>query len=217
MRNFLVVIVTMLLSIQIVISYGPSFAEKELNLPELQKLPAQMGSWVAVGEEAMDPNVEAYLRPDEYIIRNYRGGDGASNINLFVAYFKSINSGYGPHSPSVCLPGSGWLTRMQKSVALAVPGKSGGIPVNEYALEKNGEQILVLYWYQNGRRVWADELRSKLFLAPDLVRYRRSDVALVRVIAFLGRDQSIDMPLVYSTDFIKDLFPRLAQRLASTG
>jgi EpsI family protein len=210
-------ILTAILGIQVFLSYSPLFAERRLNSPGLQMLPATMGNWVAVGDQAMEAEVEEYLKPDEYLMRSYRHRDGGSDINLFVAYFKSLQSGYGPHAPNICLPGSGWLTRMQRSVMLPVPGKPEGIPINEYALEKNEEQILVLYWYQNNRRVWADELRARLFLTPDLLRYRRSDVALVRVIVPMGREKAIEKPLQYSVDFIRDLFPQLSERFAATG
>ena len=210
-------ILTAVLGVQVFLAYSPLFAERHLNSPGFQMLPAKMGNWVTVGDQAMEAEVEEYLKPDEYLMRSYRHEDGGSDINLFVAYFKSLQSGYGPHAPNICLPGSGWLTRMQRSVMLPVPGKPEGIPINEYALEKNGEQILVLYWYQNDRRVWASELRSRLFLAPDLLRYRRSDVALVRVIVPMGRDRAIEKPLQYSVDFIRDLFPQLAERFAATG
>ena len=217
LRTGLVIFVTAILGVQVFVSYSPLLAERHLNSPGLQMLPARMGNWIAVGDQAMEADVEEYLKPDEYLMRAYRHEGGGSDVSLFVAYFKSLQSGYGPHAPNVCLPGSGWLTRMQKSVMLPIPGKPEGIPVNEYALEKNGEQILVLYWYQNDRRVWANELRSRLFLAPDLLRYRRSDVALVRVIVPIGQDKTIEKPLQYSVDFVQDLFPQLAARFASTG
>ena len=217
LRTGLVIFVTAILGVQVFVSYSPLLAERHLNSPGLQMLPARMGNWTAVGDQAMEADVEEYLKPDEYLMRAYRHEDGGSDVSLFVAYFKSLQSGYGPHAPNVCLPGSGWLVRMQRTVMLPMPGKPEGIPVNEYALEKNGEQILVLYWYQNDRRVWANELRSRLFLAPDLLRYRRSDVALVRVIVPMGRDRAIEKPLQYSVDFIRDLFPQLAERFAATG
>jgi EpsI family protein len=210
-------ILTAVLGAQVFFSYSSLFAERHLNSPGLQMLPTKMGNWIAVGDQAMEADVEEYLKPDEYLMRAYRHEDGGGDISLFVAYFKSLQSGYGPHAPNICLPGSGWLTRMQRSVMLPMPGKPEGIPINEYALEKNGEQILVLYWYQNDRRVWANELSSRVFLTPDLLRYRRSDVALVRVILPMGRETTIEKPLQYSVDFIRDLFPQLAERFAATG
>jgi len=86
-------------------------------------------------------------------------------------------------------------------------------PVNQYVLEKNGEQILVLYWYQNSRRVWAEEFQAKLYLLPDLLRYRRSDVSLVRIVTPLGRDGSVDISLRHAAEFASELSPLLTERL----
>ena len=73
---------------------------------------------------------------------------------------------------SVCLPGSGWLVRSSRIRPLPCRDAPQGIPVNEYVLEKNNERILVLYWYQNDRNIWAEEFKAKLTLLPDLIRYQ---------------------------------------------
>jgi EpsI family protein len=164
------------------------------------------------GENALEPAVAAYLRPDSYIVRDYAHPDRGIAVNLFIAYFKSLQNSYGPHSPRVCLPGSGWNARSWKVVPMAVPTRSEAISVNEYTLEKGRQQILVLYWYQNNRRVWAEEFQAKLNLLPDLLRYRRSDVSLVRIVAPLGDSNQV---LKNSTEFAQALFPLLAERLAT--
>jgi EpsI family protein len=95
---------------------------------------------------------------------------------------------------------------------MTVASRPEAIPVNEYMLEKGRQQILVLYWYQNNRRAWAEEFQAKLNLLADLLRYRRSDVSLVRIVAPLnGSDSSHS--LESSKDFAQALFPALAERL----
>ncbi|HLK47885.1 MAG TPA: exosortase-associated EpsI family protein, partial [Bryobacteraceae bacterium] len=88
------------------------------------------------------------------------------------------------------------------------------IPVNQYTMEKGQERILVLYWYQNSRDTWSDEFHVKLRLLPDLIRYRRSDISLVRLIVPIGSSDS-SRELADCTDFTRAIFPDLAQRLAS--
>jgi EpsI family protein len=53
--------------------------------------------------------------------------------------------------------------------------------VNRYVVEKGGEKVLVLYWYQTSTRVVAKELAARFYLAADSVRLNRSDTALVRI------------------------------------
>jgi EpsI family protein len=186
-----------------------SVPEKNITVPQLESLPGQLGGWKTTSEEALDPAVQEYLKPDSYILRNYANAASGSAVNVFVAYFKSIQSGYGPHSPAVCLPGSGWLVRERNIINIAVPGRGPEIPVNKFLLEKGGQHILVLYWYQNDRNVWAEEFQGKLRLLPDLMKYKRSDVSLVRLVQPLPGDDATQA-LTECKQFTKLIFPALA-------
>lgn len=175
--------VCLILLLQTAASRALSIPERSLPLPDLQSLPMRVGQWQERGEHALDPNTREYLHPDEYILRDYVDETKGVSINLFVAYFKSLQDRYGPHSPRVCLPGAGWLVRSSRTVPVDGLGNSQTIPVNEYILEKSVNRILVVYWYQNERDVWADEFWAKIRLLPDLIRYQRSDVSLVRLVS----------------------------------
>ena len=188
--------------------------EQKIGIPGLHELPLQLGPWEASEEQSIGPDVTAYLKPDEYILRDYRDQQGGAPIDLFVAYFKSLQNTYGPHSPRICLPGSGWLVSSSKVVNIAVSGWPGGIPVNQFTMEKSNARILVLYWYQNDRDVWAEEFHAKLRLLPDLIRYRRSDVSLVRLVTPL-RDSTSGVELAKCEQFTKRIFPLLAEHFAS--
>ncbi len=188
--------------------------EAKIGIPGLHDLPWQVGPWQATAEQSIGPDVTAYLKPDEYILRDYVDNGNGGTIGLFVAYFKSLQNTYGPHSPRICLPGSGWLVSSSKIANIAVPGRPGGIPVNQFTMEKSNQRILVLYWYQNDRDVWAEEFYAKLRLLPDLIRYRRSDVSLVRLVAPM-RDSSSDPELKDCAQFTEQIFPLLAEHFAS--
>jgi EpsI family protein len=184
--------------------------EESITVPQLGNVPAQLGAWKTVSEQALDPGVQEYLKPNAYILRDYANPALGSSVNVFVAYFKSLQSGYGPHSPAVCLPGSGWLVLDREIIDISVPGRDAGIPVNKFVLEKSGQHILVLYWYQNDRNVWAQEFQGKLRLLPDLIKYKRSDVSLVRLVQPLqGEDAS--QALTDCKQFTKLIFPALSE------
>ena len=190
-----------------------SLPERPLPGPRLHDLPYEVGAWRVVEEQALDPTVNEYLKPDDYVIRDYQGQEGSS-VNLFLAYFKSLQNAYGPHSPKVCLPGAGWLVRSSKIASIQVPGRVESIPVNEYVMERSGQRIAVIYWYQNNRSVWAEEFRAKLTMLPDLIKYRRSDVSLVRLIAPVRSDEGVD-EMSRCAQFAKQVFPLLADRFES--
>ena len=191
-----------------------SISEHELSLPGLHQIPFGFGNFQARAEDTLEPAVLEYLRPDEYILRDYVNQKDGRPVNFFVAFFKSLQNEYGPHSPRNCLPSSGWLQRSWKVSHIAVPGSSEPIPVNEYVLEKSGQNILVLYWYQNDRHVWAEEFQAKLTLLPDLLRYRRSDVSLVRLVMPMSTG-SWEREFATGSEFAKLSFQSLAEHFKS--
>jgi EpsI family protein len=202
----------LILTLQAVALHRLSIVEPIRPIPGLHEVPLELREWKALGEDALEPGVTAYLKPDEYVLRDYVNERLGSTINVFLAYFKSLQSDYGPHSPRVCLPGNGWLVRSSAIASVQVPGRAESIPVNQIILEKDGSHILVLYWYQNNRDVWAEEFHAKVKLLPDLIRYRRSDVSLIRLITPL-RSTVAEGELTSCLDFTKLLFPILVEQL----
>lgn len=188
--------------------------ELKIPVPGLHQLPQHLEQWNSSGEQTMATATEQYLKPDEYILRDYTNAQDGASINVFVAYFKSLQSKYGPHSPSVCMPGSGWLVTSSKIANIAVPGLAREFPVNEYTLEKSDQRLFMMYWYQNDRDTWAREFEAKLRLLPDLVRYRRSDVSLIRLISPM-QGLSPDKEIPRSIRFAQAIYPLLTERFAS--
>lgn len=213
-RSALFAVVCGLLALQAGAGRLLSFSEQTIPSPGLHEIPSSIGHWRAGSEENLEPDIVNYLKPTEYILRDYASPDGGSPVNLFVAYFQSLDRTYGPHAPRICLPGSGWVESSSRVATLAIPSKLAGIPVNQLIYEKNGQRIVVEYWYQNNRRAWAEEFKAKLALLPDLIRYRRSDVTLIRLITSTreGREQ---VDLTNCSKFAKLLVPRLEERLGS--
>jgi EpsI family protein len=205
---------SLILALQFIGSRAFTLREKELSVPGLHAVPLNFEGWSARGEDSLESNVTEYLKPDEYILRDYSNGSTGNRINLFVAYFKSLQNVYGPHSPRVCLPGNGWWIRSSQIASIRVPGRDAPVDVNEYFLDKSGQQIVAVYWYQNDRNVWAEEFWEKFKLLPDLITYRRSDVSLVRLISPLNSFDR-ESVLARSIEFAKEIFPVLAERFAT--
>ena len=206
--------VCLILVLQTGASHMLTVDERSIPIPKLHEIPADLGKWRAVAEQSLDKMTLQQLNPDDYILRDYQNAQKEGSINLFIAFFKSLQNTYGPHAPRICLPGAGWLESSAKVTSVMVPGKAGGIPVNQLTYEKSGQRILVLYWYQNDRAIWAQEFEAKFRLLPDLLKYRRSDVSLVRLIAPL-RGSMLDAEPSNSVDFAQALFPSLVERLGT--
>ena len=130
---------------------------------------------------------------------------------MLVAWFQTQREGARqPHSPKVCLPGAGWIPRVVDQVA--VETSAGPVTVNRYIVEKETQRAVVLYWYQTPRRVIAGEWAAKFWLAADALRDKRTDTALVRVIAWPdpGGDQAAT---AVAAGFVGYLYPMLREYL----
>lgn len=148
----------------------------------LRELPVQLGSWSMVSESQIEPEVQDVLKADDTLNRIYVDAATGGDASLFVAFFKTQKTGVAPHSPKVCLPGSGWEPSRSELVRLRVPGRAEPIPVNHSVIAKGEEKSIVLYWYQTHNNVIADEYRAKVNTVLDSVRYHRSDTAIVRIV-----------------------------------
>jgi EpsI family protein len=98
------------------------------------------------------------------------------------------------------------------TIEVPVSGEPLPINVNFYVVSRGQTQSLVLYWYQGHGRVVASEYRAKLFTILDSMRYRRSDTALVRVVAPIT-DGNSGRAASAATDFVQVLFGPLKSYL----
>jgi len=194
----------------------------------LAELPMQLAPWQGARAEDLDKDVLAVLGVDDYINRVYRAQAGAP-LGLYIGYYKSQREGESMHSPLNCLPGAGWIPmssgRLAIPVQLSASGSAVGsspqtppstIEVNRYVVQKGGETMLVLYWYQSHGRVIASEYWGKIYMVLDAIRTNRTDAALVRVIVPVtntGGGSSEQQAERVASDFVRTIFPLLGQHL----
>ena len=114
-----------------------------------------------------------------YLNREFDLG-GVGPASLYVGYHATQQGDKRMHSPTLCLPGSGWNPSDARVVNVSLEGKS--YTVNRYVLQKSGQRILVYYWFQGRGRVTAGETALKLNAFKDALFNHRDEEALVRII-----------------------------------
>lgn len=203
-------ILAVILAAQALLLWGVTLEERIPAPPALDQIAANFASWNLIGEEELDGATEALLKPDASLVRGYRHAGNQTAATLFVGYFKTSQPNHPmPHSPAVCLPGAGWKEVYQHEISLT--GAHGeAFPLNEYVLEKAGQRLIVLYWYQNRQRSWANAVLAKVYMLPDFFRYRRSDVALVRI-SLSAKDSSSRQQLEIAKDFARLVYPAVRE------
>lgn len=130
------------------------------------------------------------LRLSDYIIANYRNGQGQA-MTFFVAYYQDQHKGGATHSPESCLPGSGWEFRESGTIKLTVSEGKPAFTVNRALMEKGDARQLVYYWFPQRGRLLTNLYQLKLYTFWDSLTQRRSDGALVRIIADIGKNERL--------------------------
>ncbi len=153
----------------------------------------------------MDPTVAEVLGADDTIVVTFAAPDG-KNFNLYMAYLDAQRDGRSWHSPRQCIPGGGWQITNHDIVEMTT---SNGtlIKYNRLIIQNRDVQQLVYYWYdQRGRKV-ANEFTMKLWLIFDAVFKKRSDGAMIRLIAQVSDQEGIAATDAYLKSIMNDMEP----------
>lgn len=142
--------------------------------------PTRLGNWTGHAEE-LDSQTVGMLKATDYYLGDFSEVTRTMPVNLFVAYYDSLNKGAAIHSPRVCLPGAGWefASFQERKLADIVPGLKG--TYNRAVIQNGTQKILMYYWYQQGSRRTANEFSMKYYLLVDSIIKHRQDGALVRL------------------------------------
>ena len=206
LRTRLLVIVLLLLAARLATS---AREPRVMPLTEpLSAFPLHVEEWDGQNGQPFDAETMEVLGADDYLNRIYHHPTYGV-AGLYVGYYGAQQQGDTIHSPQNCLPGSGWVPISHLRPTLET--SEGRFPINRYIVERRGERQLVVYWFEGrGRRV-ASEYVNKAYLLHDAFRLRRTDGALVRIIAPISRDEtSAD---VAAQAFARSLVPHLTRWL----
>jgi EpsI family protein len=149
-------------------------------VPERQRFalfPEKIGAWQGHASR-LDSETQRGLGVDDYVLSDFNVPGGRS-VNLYVAYYASQRTGVSPHSPSVCIPGGGWLITKLEQISHSVNGIE--MPMNRIIIERDAHKQLVYYWFSERGRLMADEYLVKAYLLADAITMNRTDGAMVRL------------------------------------
>ena len=171
-----------------------------------EQFPLSLGDWHGQ-DQPIEQRIANATGADDLLSRTYRD-KGGQFIGLYVGYYRSQRTGETIHSPKNCLPGTGW--EPVRAARLTIPiSQASPITVNEYLVEKDGNQYLVLYWFQARGRVIASEYSGKVWLVLDSIGRNRTDGALVRL--FTSTKDVEDKERERAVSFVRVLYPELTR------
>ena len=176
---------------------------------EFSQFPLEIGQWKGRAD-FVDPVYMPLLQLDDYILADFIDTTG-QRVNFYVPYYATQVNGNSAHSPRACIPGDGWEIRdfaphkMQSVMFNGAPLK-----VNRVVIQKGEHRQLVYYWFQQRGRIVTDEYVVKLFIFWDSLMRHRSDGAMVRLVAPLGRGEAFEAVDQRLETFAAQAVPELA-------
>lgn len=179
----------------------------EVDARALAELPLAFSGWSGAAlplEAAVENELDAELN----LQRLYRRRSG-ERVWLYIGYYGTERGGRPEHTPRGCYTGAGWQIESQRQLEV---GGGSGLAVNEFRVSRDGESLLVHFWYRSHRRSGMlggfDQNLDRLF---GRVLEGRADGALVRVSAPLrGGDEVAVRSQLFA--FALELERELAQR-----
>jgi EpsI family protein len=204
-------LVPVFLAAQVLLIHAAASREHPPPPPLLWRFPVEFDRWKLFREDPVAADVARELGADALLSQTYVEAPTGSLASLFVAWFQTQRASV-RHSPKVCLPATGWMPEVKDEVTLDTA--AGPITVNRYLVANGAGRAVVLYWYQTPRRVIADDwaFSTKLWLVADAWRDKRTDTALVRVMAWPA-DGRYEGATTAAMEFARKLYPRLCEYL----
>jgi EpsI family protein len=115
----------------------------------LSSLPIRLGNWRGEATK-LDPQIAAATEADVIVDRLYHDDTGHT-VSLHSAMFQRPDKGV-YHSPMNCYRSAGWKLIEETRENIEISGDLT-IPVNLTTWEREGDKILVAFWYQLGEYV----------------------------------------------------------------
>lgn len=138
-------------------------AEQEIiATAPLADIPLRLGRWTGT-ELPVPDDVATMLTFDTAVQRIYR--DLGYEVTVWAVFWSSRNMVKGYHHPDVCWPNRGF--RLVSREVVPLPAGDGTLPVTVREFERGPDRHLILYWTQEGRRVWSAEDEQQVRLAGD--------------------------------------------------
>ena len=161
---------------------------KIISNTSLSQFPEQLGEWRAT-ESRLLPSIEAVAGASEYYYGDFFSSTGGK-VNLYIAYYHDQKKGVAPHSPTVCIPGDGWVIKSDEKLQLQSKNNTT-IDVSRLLISKGNKKIITYYWLKQGSKVFYQQLMARLDLVRYVIQENRSDAALIRMVSEVESDEDI--------------------------
>jgi exosortase D (VPLPA-CTERM-specific) len=208
--QFLVAVI--LIGVTAIVAQSVNFREAVPISRSFNQFPLRVGAWSGQ-VQTMDKKFIEGLKFTDYIIAKYRT-DSSHSVNFYTAYYETQRKGESIHSPSSCLPGSGWEFQQAGRTEIVLSRENTHkMPVNRAVISNAGYRQLAYYWFPMRGRVLTNIWEMKWYNFWDALTRQRTDGALVRLITPISPNETIADADLRLQAFTRELVPVLNEFL----
>jgi exosortase D (VPLPA-CTERM-specific) len=154
------------------------------------QFPTQLGEWTAGHPQKLSADVETALGADDYYSASLSRAGTTAPVALFMVWYKDQTE-RGIHSPTVCLPGSGWEIAKLDQVSVSDNAAGSAVfTVNRAVIQNGYDRMLVYYWYEQRGQRMASSYWIRVTVTMSRILTGRGDGALVRLITPIAPGES---------------------------
>jgi exosortase D (VPLPA-CTERM-specific) len=173
--------------------------------------PMVMNDWTGQKEE-MDPEIIALSGAEEALSVRYSKDHGPS-VSFYVGYrgspFNESTNFF--HSPSICLPSSGWKVISSGNHKITqIPG-FGSIVASKMVIEQMESRQVVYYWFQTKSRASYDVNINRFHLALHAIKRDNTYDLFIRPITPVYPGEGVRDAEKRMDDFVGQMMPTLLQ------
>ncbi|OGP13272.1 MAG: EpsI family protein [Deltaproteobacteria bacterium GWA2_54_12] len=175
----------------------------------IQGFPMLIGEWKGT-PEIVDPVIIRESGAEEAFSGYYINGSG-SEMSLYMGYrstaFLSNENFF--HSPTVCIPSSGWVQREVKRRTITNVLYFDNLDVTEMVIEKEGKRQLVYFWFQTKDKATHDKNINRFHLSLHAIRRDNTHDLFIRPIAPVDSAEKIEDAEIRMDGFVREMMPVL--------
>ncbi|HUI45143.1 MAG TPA: EpsI family protein [Nitrospirota bacterium] len=179
----------------------------------IESLPLVIGPWK--GSQEIINSVMVQESGAEQAFSGYFTDRSGGRVSLYVGYRSSAflaNENFF-HSPTVCIPSSGWVERDVKRRTITGVPPFGSLEVMTMVIEKEGIRQLVYFWFQTKNRATYDKNINRFHLSLHALQRDNTYDLFLRPITPIDGTERIENAEQRLDTFIRDLMPVLLQFL----
>jgi exosortase D (VPLPA-CTERM-specific) len=175
------------------IAFGEWKGESQIVTPEII---IESGA-----EEAFSASFSNKRQESFSLYMGYRSSAFLSNENFF-------------HSPTVCLPSSGWTIISKSTHVITNIPRFGNLEVSQLIMEEMGEQQLVYYWFQTKDKTTPNRSINRFHLTLHALKRDNTYDFFIRPITTIKAGENIEDTQVRMDGFVRDMMEALMKFLS---